>query len=113
MSRPPVLDLDHLARYTAADEALEAELFALFGQQAQTCLARMAGTDDGEAFKAAAHTLKGAARGIGAMALGEACAHAEARPLQAEAIGRVRDGVQEILARIEQILAERARASGP
>ncbi|TGY87242.1 Hpt domain-containing protein [Marinicauda algicola] len=109
MSRPPVLDLDHLARYTAADEALEAELFALFTSQTENCLARMMETGDGEAFKAAVHTLKGAARGIGAFALGEACAQAEARPLEPEAIGHIRDCARETLARIGQVLAERPR----
>lgn len=108
MTGTPVLDLDHLARYTAGDEALEAELFALFEHQTETCLARMAETGDVDEFMTAAHTLKGAARGIGAMKLGAACAGAEETPLDAGAVGRVRDAVCEVLAQINDVLARRA-----
>lgn len=107
MTDTPVLDLDHLARYTGGDEPLEAELFALFTRQAETCLARMAETGDIGEFLTAAHTLKGAARGIGAMKLGAACAGAEEHPLDAEAIGRLRETVRETVGRIGEILAGR------
>lgn len=73
----PVFDTAHLARYTGGDAALEAELAGLLRDQAERCLAAMEAADDPAAWKAAAHTLKGAARGVGAFALGEACQRAE------------------------------------
>ena len=75
---PAILDRDHLAQYTAGDAALEAELFALLDAQIDACLARLEGAlDDAAEWRAAAHTLKGAARGVGANALGEAAAALE------------------------------------
>jgi HPt (histidine-containing phosphotransfer) domain-containing protein len=86
-----VLDRDHLARYTAGDAALEAELFSLLEGQIDACAAVLEQTGDEGEWRAAAHTLKGAARGVGAMALGEACAAAEDQPLNPAAALAVRD----------------------
>lgn len=87
----PVLDRAHLRRYSGGDEALEAELFALLTAQMDACLAalRDVSAGDGEAWRRAAHTLKGASRGVGAMALGEACALAESRPHDRQALARI------------------------
>ncbi|MFW5660475.1 MAG: Hpt domain-containing protein, partial [Oceanicaulis sp.] len=68
----PVLDREHLARYTGGEAGLEAELFSLLDDQIEACTRTLRGTADTEAWAAAAHTLKGAARGVGAMALGAA-----------------------------------------
>ena len=74
------VDLNHLSRYTGGDAALNAEILRLFDsqiselvQQLQTILE----TRDARSWKAAIHTLKGAARGIGAFPLGDAAAAAE------------------------------------
>ncbi|WP_019959667.1 Hpt domain-containing protein [Woodsholea maritima] len=72
-----ILDRQHLARYTGGDAALEAELFGLFLRQAETCIERLKIAQNDQAWRDAAHTLKGSARGIGAMALGHACEIAE------------------------------------
>jgi len=87
----PVLDRDHLARYTGGDAALEAELFALLDGQIEACLESLTQADEAGEWARAAHTLKGAARGVGAMRLGEACAAAEARPLDPDALAAVRE----------------------
>ncbi len=86
-----VLDRAHLARYSGGDAALEAELFGLLDGQIEACLARMSQAEpgDAQAWRDAAHTLKGAARGVGAMQLGEACAAAETRPHDADALQAV------------------------
>ncbi|MCP2678357.1 Hpt domain-containing protein [Maricaulaceae bacterium NA33B04] len=84
-----VLDRDHLAQYTGGDAALEAELFGLLTSQIDNCTAKMRDADQPQAWKDAAHTLKGAARGVGAMALGEACAQAETRPHDEAALDAV------------------------
>jgi HPt (histidine-containing phosphotransfer) domain-containing protein len=84
----PVLDRAHLAQYSGGDAALEAELFDLLEAQMTACIETMgrAGPGDDRTWRDAAHTLKGAARGVGAMQLGEACAAAEARPLDRDAL---------------------------
>ena len=76
----PVFDRAHLARYTSGDAALEAELIGLFEDQAERCVALMESAPDRAAWRAAAHTLKGAARGVGAFALGDICEEAEELP---------------------------------
>ena len=87
----PVLDRDHLARYTSGDAALEAELFALLEGQILTLVSILEQTRAEGDWMRAAHTLKGAARGVGAMALGDACAAAESNPLDPAAALAVRD----------------------
>ena len=101
----PVLDRDHLARYTGGEAALEAELFSLLDAQIDACISAMAdASGDADVWARAAHTLKGAARGVGAMNLGEACEAAEARPLDPAALTLVRDTGEE--ARAAMIAAQ-------
>ena len=85
----PVLDRDHLAQYTGGDAVLEAELFGLLGSQIDVCVAKLRSTQAEAGWAEATHTLKGAARGVGAMALGQACAEAEATPLDEAALARI------------------------
>jgi HPt (histidine-containing phosphotransfer) domain-containing protein len=59
------IDLAHLARMTLGERSLEAEVLALFDQQAEVLLAHMREAAP-KAVAAFAHTLKGSARGIGA-----------------------------------------------
>jgi len=87
----PVFDAAHLARYTGGDTALKAELLALMCEQAERCIGLISVAPDRETWVSALHTLKGAARGVGAFALGEACEAAETaapadRPAAAEAV---------------------------
>jgi HPt (histidine-containing phosphotransfer) domain-containing protein len=96
-----VLDRDHLARYTAGDAALEAELFALLEGQIEACVSVLEQTSDEGEWRSAAHTLKGAARGVGAMALGEACAAAEHQPLDPAAAVAVRDEAEKARAAMQ------------
>lgn len=75
MSAP--IDLDHLRRYTLDDPALLAEILGIFRDQAARLASSLDAGTDAASWRHAAHTLKGAARGVGAWALGEAAAHAE------------------------------------
>jgi HPt (histidine-containing phosphotransfer) domain-containing protein len=59
------LDREHLTRMTLGERSLEREVLALFNRQAEILLARMRKSAPTVAA-AAAHTLKGSARGIGA-----------------------------------------------
>ncbi|MBS0469979.1 MAG: Hpt domain-containing protein [Proteobacteria bacterium] len=75
-----VVDLDHLARYTGGDKAINAEVMRLFDDQATELVARLQtilDARDAKSWKEIAHTLKGAARGIGAFAMGDAAARCE------------------------------------
>ena len=68
-----VLDLDHLDRYTMGDRTLERELLGLFLGQTRQYADRLEGIDDPHDWKLATHSIKGAARSIGAGRLA-ACA---------------------------------------
>lgn len=91
----PVLDRDHLARYTGGDSGLEAELFTLLDAQIDACVSALAAARGVESWVQAAHTLKGAARGVGAMRLGAACAQAEESPMDEDALDVVRGAAEE------------------
>ena len=85
----PVLDRDHLEQYTAGDAALEAELFGLLSSQIEACLSALKAAQTDTEWNNAAHTLKGASRGVGVMELAEACELAEGRFGDAEALQAV------------------------
>jgi HPt (histidine-containing phosphotransfer) domain-containing protein len=71
------IDLVHLARQTGGDHELERELLALFAQQCVRHLRAIHATDDAQTKMDAAHTLKGAARAIGAWQVAAAAAAIE------------------------------------
>jgi HPt (histidine-containing phosphotransfer) domain-containing protein len=75
-----LVDLAHLARYTGGDEELNAEVLRLFDEQATQLVSQLHAVldaHDTKSWKHVTHTLKGAARGIGAFQLADACAFAE------------------------------------
>jgi HPt (histidine-containing phosphotransfer) domain-containing protein len=67
----PAIDRSHLSRMTLGDASLEREVLALFDRQAQMLLNRMAGAAPA-VVAALAHTIKGSARGIGAVGVARA-----------------------------------------
>jgi HPt (histidine-containing phosphotransfer) domain-containing protein len=71
-----VIDDDHLGRMTLGDRALERDVLEIFVRQTVIMLERIAGADPGLAA-AAAHTLTGSARGIGAWRVAEAAERLE------------------------------------
>ena len=75
------VDLQHLDRYTGGNRAINEEILRLFDTQCREMLATLdtlaAEGVDAKSWRATLHTLKGAARGIGAFALGDAAAAAE------------------------------------
>ena len=92
------VDVSVLERMTGGDDAVTEEVLSLFAQQAAIWAPLLDVREDG--WKDAAHTLRGAAAGIGAGALAQACAVAEAAD-KAEApplLDRVRDALQTALA---------------
>jgi HPt (histidine-containing phosphotransfer) domain-containing protein len=79
MSAAPV-DLEHLARYTGGDKTLNAEILKLFDGQVSEMVGQLLSIleqRDARKWREVTHTIKGAARGVGAFAMGEAAAAAE------------------------------------
>jgi len=101
-----ILDRAHFEHMTGADRGLQAEVLGLFRAQAEGWAAAC----EGEGWRTAVHTLKGSARGIGLMALAEACETAEAasEAESATALACVRSALAEALAALEQFAAEAA-----
>lgn len=94
VSKRPV-DLVHLARYTLGNRALEREVLELFLTQSQIYLERLRESAEDRAWRDAAHTIKGSARGIGAWGVASVAEAAEA--LQGEALAADRAPMIEAL----------------
>lgn len=75
---PLPIDLEHLSRYTAAHPETTREVLIIFRDQARTWMSRMSPGGDLDVWAASAHTLKGAAKAIGAWPVAELCERAEA-----------------------------------
>jgi HPt (histidine-containing phosphotransfer) domain-containing protein len=74
------VDLVHLSRYTGGDPKLNAEILQLFAGQAAELMVKLQAVleaHDMKGWKEITHSLKGAARGIGAFAMADAAANAE------------------------------------
>ena len=61
-----IFDLAHLRRYTDNDFELECELLTLFRLQIRQYAERLAEVTDAEEWRIATHSIKGAARSMGA-----------------------------------------------
>ena len=71
------INFAHLDAYTAGDATLTEEVLALFEEQASLWMRLLTAEAPADSWRDAAHTLKGAALGIGADALARACSMAE------------------------------------
>lgn len=99
--KPTVIDEDHLGRMTLGDRSLEREVLAIFVRQTVLMLDRIAGAEPACAA-AAAHTLKGSARGVGAWRVASA-----AERLEQAAAGRGdRHTMQTAIAELEAASCE-------
>ena len=97
------VDFDYLERFAAGDGALVREVYDLFLQQAEIWRSRL--LTDGAGWRELVHTMKGAGRGVGAVALGDVCARAE--DVGEAMLPQVRQALEEAVAAIE---AYQARA---
>jgi hypothetical protein len=70
------VDFTYLEGFTAGDRQVVFEVLALFLGQAEGWVVSLRAADPG--WRDVVHTIKGSARGIGANALADACARAEA-----------------------------------
>jgi HPt (histidine-containing phosphotransfer) domain-containing protein len=109
------VDIEHLNRYTGGDCVLNEEILQLFATQCREMMAKLeslaAGEADAKSWRETTHTLKGAARGIGAFALGNAAAEAEKtgseRQAALPALEQLKSTSAAVYLFIEQILKDR------
>jgi HPt (histidine-containing phosphotransfer) domain-containing protein len=101
------IDFEHLSRMTLGDPALECEVLTMFVAQSAKLLDQLATLPPESG--ALAHTLKGSARAIGAIAVAEAAAHLETalnRTSDARAaLDGLKDAVAEAQGAIEAFLS--------
>ena len=112
MPSPPLapddgpIDFEHLSRMTLGDAGLEQEVLAMFSAQSGKLIGALAAMPaDAPAL---AHTLKGSARAIGAMAVADAAARLEAAIAAGfdptSAIADLDDAIAQTRAVIEAVL---------
>src|SRR5258708_26625730 len=80
MPASAVIDLEHLARYTGGDAALNAEILRLFDSQASELVIRLRTileSRDAKSWREVTHPIKGAARGVGPIPLAHDAAPSE------------------------------------
>jgi len=117
--RPSAIDETHLARMTLGDRRLEREVLEIFVRQTAIMLDRIVDAEPALAA-AAAHTLKGSARGIGAWRVARAAELLEQAATADGGQGDVDEAIEELKAasldasaaigaRLTEPLAEPAR----
>jgi HPt (histidine-containing phosphotransfer) domain-containing protein len=112
-----VIDDDHLRQMTLGDRDLEREVLEIFVRQAALILRRISGAKPALAA-AAAHTLKGSARGIGAWRVAQAADRLEQavgdESLEAfkAAVAELETASREARAAIRARLADRYEGAG-
>lgn len=107
--RGPV-DLVHLANQTLGDRGLELEVLRMFDVTARTYFSRIESSTSVDELLRHLHTLKGAAAGIGAVAIRDLAAAAErdlrdGKPVNPERIDDIEMAVVECSAWIDGVLA--------
>ena len=101
------VDFAYLEAFAAGDAVVIDEVLALFREQAALWSVLLDPASEG--WKDAVHTIKGAARGVGAFALGEACEQAEVEG--SVRLQSVRNALQDALADVAAYVHERALQS--
>jgi HPt (histidine-containing phosphotransfer) domain-containing protein len=99
---PRLLDISHLARQTFGDRTLEREVLALFEQQCVRLLPIIVGQGETIGRADAAHTLKGAARAVGAWRLASLAETFE-RALDDE---RAHDTLERVMLKMQTAIGE-------
>ena len=101
------INLEKLREVTEGDAALERQLFMLYFDTAERCLASLKTqihVDDGATWKNAAHELKGASANIQAGKIAELCKFSEHLPADEEERERTCQLIEEGLAEIRAFL---------
>lgn len=82
------VDLVHLSAQTMGDHELETEVLGVFHSQSQIYMNLLESSKDEEILHRAAHSLKGAARGIGAFLLADEAEKLEHTPFAQKSLLR-------------------------
>lgn len=93
----PPIDLEHLARQTMGDPDLRREVLGMFLDQLTSTRSALA-VEQGESRGRIAHTLRGAAAGIGAFAVSECAANVERSPDDPALVERLISLIDEVRA---------------
>jgi HPt (histidine-containing phosphotransfer) domain-containing protein len=101
----PIIDEAHLEQMTLGDRGLEREVLQIFVRQAAIVMGRIAGAEPA-LVAAAAHTLTGSARGIGAWRVAKAAERLE----RVSSTGR--DALNEAIAELKAVSHEASAAIG-
>jgi HPt (histidine-containing phosphotransfer) domain-containing protein len=109
------VDVTRLEAFCAGDRAVVVEVLGLFREQAHIWMRLLEDPAAADGFRDAAHTLKGAAAGVFAEALAQACDAAEAQAGESPAVRqvlamRVRDALDPVLLDIAAYLHAEAVA---
>ncbi len=102
-----VVDFAHLERFALDDAQVVDEVLSLFREQAGLWAPMLDGETDG--WRDAVHTIKGAALGVGAFALADACEYAEGAG--AGALPQVHSALDTALFEVAAYLHEQALKS--
>lgn len=106
------VDLAHLARYTLGNRSLEHEVLGLFLTQSRLYLRRLGEAATDKAWRDAAHTIKGSARGIGAWQVAASAEQAERlagaalRSGRQQALDALQASVEDVNGYIQSLLVE-------
>lgn len=84
MSAEPIVDASQLELMTGGDAELAAEALDIFRSQTEVWSRLLDPAGERQSWADACHAIKGAARSVGAMALGEVCGRAETLGRSAE-----------------------------
>ena len=71
------IDISHLEKYVFGDRALLDEILTIFVDQTAMLVSKLSAAISLDDWRLTAHTLKGAARGVGAWTLGDLAEEAE------------------------------------
>lgn len=102
---PAIFDREHLRQYTSGAAALERELIGLFLAQFAPMRAQLDAGASAQDWRYASHSLKGAARSIGAPQIADL-----AERLESFGPGEAAKGRSEVLAELDEAMAVFARA---
>ena len=110
------VDFAHLERYAGHDQALVDEVLSIFREQAAMWLRLLDPAAEGDAWRDAAHSLKGSALSVGAFALADECEFAERlsggnEVERTAALDRIRDALDLALADVAAYAHEQALRS--
>lgn len=87
-----LFDTEHFARQTMGDRALAREVLGLFTTQLDDFDSKIHAADEAER-RALAHTLKGAASGVGAFAIARCVGRLERQPGSGQALEQLADAI--------------------